>query len=75
MKDSVLLPCVCVCINPLPAHRQKDNNSHVLLNSCTNVIAVCDTQGLPTGQQKAQRIYHAPEIPDIRIRAAHVTSK
>lgn len=42
--------CLPVCVQPLPVHRQKDNNSHVLHNSCTNMTAVCDTRGLPTGQ-------------------------
>lgn len=62
--------CVPVCVQPLPAHRQKDNNSHVLLNSCTNMTAVCDTRGLPTGQQKAQLICNAPESTVVMIRAA-----
>lgn len=59
--------CVPVCVRPLPAHRQKDNNSHVLLNSCTNMTAVCDTRGLPTGQQRAQLICNAPESAVVMI--------
>lgn len=38
---------VSLCVQPLLAHRQKDNNSHVRLNSCTNMTAFCDTWGLP----------------------------
>lgn len=48
--------CMCVCSQLLPSARQKDNNSHVLLNSCTNMTAaVWETRGLPTRQLKKKK--------------------